>query len=147
AGRQPIVGLWTGTVAVVTLFIGASGVFIELQDALNTIWRVRRNARRGWWTFVKDRLLSFGMIIGIGCRLLVSLIVSAALSAMGSYLSSPFPARETFWQVSNFTVSLAIITFLFAMIFKILPDVKIAWRDVWMGGFITAILFTAGKFL
>jgi membrane protein len=97
--------------------------------------------------FIKDRLLSFAMVVGVGFLLLVSLALNAALSAMGTFASSLLPEQKLLWQILNFTVSLAIITLLFAMILKVLPDVKIAWRDVWVGAFVTALLFNLGKFL
>jgi membrane protein len=147
AAKKPGTGFLAGALAVITLFVGASGVFIELQDALNTIWNVKRKPGRGWRRFIMDRLLSFGMIVGVGFLLLVSLILSAGVTALGKYLSDAFPAEGLFWQVSNFMLSLAMITCLFAMILKILPDVRIAWRDVWLGAFLTAWLFNLGKFL
>jgi membrane protein len=147
AGKKTDAGLWAGVAAVTTLFVGATGVFVELQDALNTIWNVKRDASRGWKGFIRDRLLSFGMVVGIGFLLLVSLVLSAALAALGSYVGGLVSVGHLVSQTANFMLSLAIITFLFAMIFKFLPDVRIAWRDVWMGSFITALLFNFGKFL
>jgi membrane protein len=147
AGKESERGFWAGAAAVITLFVGATGVFVELQDALNTIWNVKRDASRGWIGFLRDRLLSFGMVVGIGFLLLVSLILSASLSAFGNYLGERITVGKFLWPVANFVLSLGVITLLFAMIFKFLPDVRIAWRDVWMGGFITALLFNLGKFL
>ena len=105
AGKKPGTGFLAGALAVITLFVGASGVFIELQDALNTIWNVKRKPGRGWRRFIRDRLLSFGMIVGVGFLLLVSLILSAGVTALGKYLSDTFPAEGLFWQVSNFYVA------------------------------------------
>ena len=147
AANQPRAGLWATVGAVGTLLAGATAVFVELQDALNTIWRVERKPGRGVRHFIKDRLLSFAMVVGVGFLLLVSLALNAALSAMGTFASSLLPEQKLLWQILNFTVSLAIITLLFAMILKVLPDVKIAWRDVWVGAFVTALLFNLGKFL
>jgi membrane protein len=134
-------------IALITLFIGASGVFIQLQDSLNAIWNVRRKPGRGLRNFIRNRLLSFAMLLGIGFLLIVSLVLSAALAAAGKFMSGIIPAQETVWHAGDFLISLGLITILFAMIFKILPDVKIAWRDVWFGAFITALLFNLGKFL
>jgi membrane protein len=132
---------------VVTLFVGATGVFVQLQDALNSIWGVRRKPGRGLRNFIKDRLLSFALILGIGFLLLVSLILSAGLSALGNFVTGLLPAQATLWQWINFGVSFGVITLLFAVIFKVLPDVKIAWRDVWIGALLTALLFNLGKYL
>ena len=147
AAHKPKTGAWAAIIAVVTLFVGATGVFVELQDALNSVWGVRRVSGRGLRNFIKNRLLSFALIAGIGFLLLVSLILSAGLSALGSFMVGLLPAQETIWQAINFMVSFGVITLLFAMIFKVLPDVKIAWRDVWIGAIITALLFNFGKLL
>lgn len=147
AARKPATGAWATAMAVTTLFVGATGVFVQLQDALNSIWGVRRKGGRGLSTFVKDRLLSFALIVGIGFLLLVSLALSAGLAALGNSISGLLPGQSTLWQWINFGVSFAVITLLFAMIFKVLPDVKIAWRDVWMGALLTALLFNLGKYL
>ncbi|HEX7566399.1 MAG TPA: YihY/virulence factor BrkB family protein [Bradyrhizobium sp.] len=147
AAHKPKTGAWAAIIAVVTLFVGATGVFVQLQDALNSVWGVRRVSGRGLRNFIKNRLLSFALIAGIGFLLLVSLILSAGLSALGSFMVGLPPAQETIWQAINFMVSFGVITLLFAMIFKVLPDVKIAWRDVWIGAIITALLFNFGKLL
>jgi membrane protein len=147
AANKPRAGAWATVIAVATLFVGATGVFVQLQDALNSVWGVRRVPGRGLRNFIKDRLLSFAIIVGIGFLLLVSLVLSAALSALGKFMSGLLPAQETIWWGINFVFSFGVITLLFAMIFKVLPDVKIAWRDVWIGAVITALLFNLGKFL
>lgn len=135
-------------IALGTLVITASGLFVELQDDLNFIWGVEEKPRQGIWGFIKNRLLSFAMIVGIGFLLLVSLLVSAALSALNKYFSGMIPGvASPLWPVLNLLVSFGVITLLFAMIYKVLPDVKIAWREVWVGAAITALLFTVGKFL
>lgn len=146
AARKPTTGAWATVIAVVTLFVGATGVFVQLQDALNSIWCVRRKPGRGLRNFIKDRLLSFALIVGIGFLLLVSLVLSAGLSALGNFMTGLLPAQETLWQWINFGVSFGVITLLFAMIFKVLPDAKIAWRDVWIGALLTALLFNLGKY-
>src|SRR5581483_11321726 len=145
--HQQAQGRIAGIVAIGTLLITATGLFLELQDDLNLIWSVKEKPGQGLTGFIKNRLLSFAMILGIGFLLLVSLLVSAALSALDKYFSGMIPGAAVFWQVVNVLVSLGVITLMFAMIYKVLPDVKIAWRDVWIGAVITAVLFTAGKFL
>jgi membrane protein len=139
-------GMVASVLAVVTLLLTSTGLFIELQSALNTVWGVESKPGQGVWGFLKNRLLSFAMIVGIGFLLLVSLVVSAALSAVSKYFSALVPGLDVLWTIVNLFVSLGVITVLFAMMFKVLPDVKIAWRDVWVGAFLTAALFTAGKF-
>jgi membrane protein len=127
--------------------VGATGVFVHLQDALNLIWGVRRVPGRGLRGFIKGRLLSFALILGVGFLLLVSLVLSAGLSALDKFMVELLPAQKTLWLGINFVISFGVITLLFAMIFKVLPDVKIAWRDVWIGAIITALLFNLGKYL
>ena len=133
---------------VILLLVGASGVFGELQDALNTIWNVRVDSKRGFWRTVKDRFLSFTMVLGVGFLLLVSLLISTAISAVMKYFNNllPGPGDALLLQGINIVLSLGIITLLFALIYKYLPDAEIRWRDVWMGSFVTALLFTIGKF-
>jgi len=145
AAHRPGAGTWATTIAALTLFVGATGVFVQLQGALNSVWGVHSPPRRGVVRFIKVRLLSFGMVLGIGFLLLVSLVVSAGLSALGQFAGGYLPAEERIWQALNFLVSFAIITLLFAAIFKVLPDVKIAWREVWAGATATALLFNLGK--
>ncbi len=143
---QPSTGLFATGLAVATLFLGASGVFGQLQDALNTVWGVEPKEGRGVWGFIKDRFLSFVAVLGTGFLLLVSLILSSALAAFGKWFGELLPLPETVLQLMNFAVSFVIITGLFALIFKVLPDAKVAWRDVWVGAGLTAALFTIGKF-
>jgi membrane protein len=139
-----------GTVAtllgVATLLLGATGAFGELQAALNTIWHAPPKTG-GMGELVRVRLLSFTMIVVVGFLLLVSLVVSAVLSAVGAYLSGLLPLPEIVLQMLNFAISIAVETLLFALMFKILPDVVIPWSDVWVGAGVTALLFEAGKFL
>lgn len=134
-------------IGVVTLLLGASGVFGQLQDAMNTIWEVTPRPGRGVMGMVKDRFLSFTMVLGTGFLLLVSLMLSATLSAVGDYFVNALPGGAIFWQVVNFLVSFAVITLLFALIYRVVPDVEIAWSDVWIGAVVTALLFTVGKLL
>jgi membrane protein len=147
AGR-PGKGVVSLVIGIVTLIIGASTVFGQLQSALNRIWDVEADPEKSAiGSFIRTRLLSLAMVIGIGFLLLVSLIVSAALAALGGYLEARTALPAGLLQAVNLLTSLGIITLLFAMMFKLLPDVKLAWRDVWFGAFVTAALFTAGKYL
>lgn len=131
----------------VTLFIGATSVFAELQRNIDLIWGARPNIERsGMWRFVKIRLLSFAMIVGIGFLLIVSLGVSAGISALSTLWGPLFARWEILLQLLNTAVSFGVITVLFALIYKVLPSVKIAWGDVWLGAAFTAMLFSAGKF-
>jgi membrane protein len=134
-------------VGLVTFFLGATGAFLELQTALNGIWRVKPKASAGFKDMLFQRLLSFGLVIGVGFVLLVSLLVSAGLSALNRYIGSIVPDIALVWQGVNTLVSLGVITLLFAMIYQFLPDVDLRWRDVWVGALVTAGLFTVGKFL
>ena len=135
-------------IGVVTLIIGATTVFTELQSALDRIWESpAAEKKEGIWNLLRSRLLSFGMILAIGFLLLVSLVVSAALSALGSWWAPMFGGWEILLQVVNFIVSLVVVTALFAMVYKFLPRAKIGWHDVWIGATATALLFTLGKFL
>jgi len=134
-------------VGVATLLFGATGVFGQLQDALNTIWEVTPKQGRGIWGIIKDRFISFTMVLGVGFLLMVSLVLSAGLAAVNEFMSGALDNVAYVGQVINFIVSFGVITLLFAMIYKILPDVEIAWSDVWIGAAVTALLFTIGKFL
>ena len=140
-----------GTLAVVfgvgLLLFGATGVFAELQDALNTIWEVQVKEKGGILVAIKDRLLSFTMVLGMAFLLLVSLVLTAALSTIGGMLNVWLPFGEVVAKALDFAISFGVITLLFAMIYKVLPDVKIAWSDVWIGAAATSALFTLGKFV
>jgi membrane protein len=140
-------GLMATIIAVITLLVGSTGVFVELQDALNLVWGVKPKANSSWFHFLRDRVISFAMVLAIGFLLLVSLILSAGLTALGNYLGSFAPQWHVIWRGLNFLFSFGVVTLLFALIFKVLPDVRIAWKDVWIGAVITAFLFTLGKFL
>ena len=119
----------------------------ELESNLNRIWKIEPDKRSGSWHFLRTRLLSFGMVLAIGFLLIVSLVVSAAIAAWGKYWGGWFGGMETLLHVANFTVSVAIITVLFAIIYKFMPRVAIRWRDVWIGALVTSLLFSFGKFL
>lgn len=146
AANQPKASLFATIVGFTTLFIGANSVFIQLQQALNAIWNVRAKSS-GIRKFFRYRFLSFLALLGIGFILLVSLIISAALDAVSKWMHGIVPAHYFILKCIDFGTSMGIVTLLFAMIFKMLPDVRIAWRDVWVGSLITALLFTVGKFL
>src|SRR5205085_10356579 len=119
-------------IASVTLLIGSSGVFMELQAALNTIWDVKQQPGAGIWGFIKHRLLSFAMVLSIGFLLLVSLILTAAISGVSKKFSFWMPGLEALSQILNFAASFGVITLLFALIFKYMPDVRMPWRVVWI---------------
>lgn len=131
---------------IVTLLIGATGVFTELQDALNTIWRVRTKEGRSVWQIVRERFLSFTVVIGTAFLLLISLVVSALLTALGNWLSSSLAGGEFFWRGFNMVLSFLSVTLLFTIIFKMLPDVRLPWRPVFVGALTTALLFMLGKY-
>lgn len=143
--KAPAAGILSTLVGIVVLLFGASGVFGELQSALNAIWEVEPKPGRGIRGVVRDRLFSFAMVMGVAFLLLVSLIASAVLSAVGHFLSDSLPGGEVLWQGLNLVISLAIIASLFTFMFKMVPDAKVAWRDAWIGGAVTAVLFTLGK--
>jgi membrane protein len=144
--QKPGSGIAAGLIGVVMLLLGASGVMGELKSALNTIWEVPATKSAGVWGFVRARFFSFTMVLGVGFLLLVSLVVSAALAAMGTFFQGFLPVPEIVLHVVNFVVSFAVITGLFALIFRYVPDAKIAWKDVWLGAAVTAFLFTIGKY-
>jgi membrane protein len=145
AANRKIVGIWSTIGALGTLAAGAMGFFVELQDSLNTIWGVERKTGCTLKYFIKDRRLSFGMVLGIGFLLLASLVLNTAISAVGKFATGPWLEHSWIWSGVNFVVSLGVITLLFAMILKVLPDARIAWSDVWFGAFVTAFLFNLGK--
>jgi membrane protein len=144
--RKPGAGIVASLLGVATLLFGASGVFGELKDALNTIWEAQPKPRPGLWGFIRDRVLSFGMVLVIGFLLLISLVISTVLAGLGSFAAGRLPAVAGVMEAVNFVVSLGVFTLLFALIFKVLPDARVAWRDVWVGAAITAVLFAVGKF-
>jgi membrane protein len=140
-------GVVATAIGVVTLLVGASAVFGELQDALNTIWEAKPSPKSGMWDVVRKRLLSLSMVAVIGFLLLVSLTISAMLNAIGAYLGDVLPVPPVVLEALNFVVSFAVTTILFASVFKVLPDVDTQWSDVWIGSVATAVLFTIGKSL
>ncbi|WP_426583354.1 YihY/virulence factor BrkB family protein [Mucilaginibacter sp. R-33] len=135
----------------VTLLLGASSIFIEIQDSLNIIWRVKAKPKSGWMQLLKNRFVSFSLIISLGFLLLASLIINLVISALKDQIQHFFPGIDSFTkvfvQVLNLGITLVVITTLFGIIFKFLPDVKIKWRDVRSGAVFTAILFMIGQYL
>jgi membrane protein len=144
SASQPRAGIVGGILGIAMLLFGAAGLFGQLQDAMNTIWEVEPKPGRGVWGFLQDRFLSLTMVLGLAFLLLVSLLLSAAVAALVRLFGS--------WQTGllgyavNEFVSFLVVTAIFAMIFKFLPDAKIAWRDVWLGAALTSLLFVIGKF-
>lgn len=134
-------------IGIATLLFGASGVFGQLQDSLNTVWGVAPKPGQGVWGIIKSRFLSFTMVLGVGFLLLVSLVVSAVLSAMSEFISGYFDEYVIMGQILNIVISFGFITLLFTLMFKVLPDVDVAWGDVWIGAVVTAFLFTLGKYV
>ena len=132
---------------IALLLFGAAGVFGQLKDALNTIWEVKPKPNLGFMHTIKERFFSFTMVLGTGFLLLVSLVLNAALAAFGVWLRSFMPGGDVVWQVINAVVALGVVTLMFALLFKFLPDVKIGWKDVWIGALVTAILFLVGQLL
>jgi membrane protein len=147
SARSPAGGTIGTIVGSVVLFVGASGVFGELQFALNQIWEVKAKPGRGIVGEIRDRFFSFTMVLGVAFLLLVSLVLSAAVSAAGHLFAGALPGGELLWQLLSFLLSFGMVTVLFALIFKIVPDVEIRWSDVWAGAAMTALLFTVGKSL
>nr|WP_290225240.1 YihY/virulence factor BrkB family protein [Trichocoleus desertorum] len=143
---NPSSGIIATVISVVTLLLGASGVFAQLQDALNTIWEVPP-PQEGVKGMVKARATSFAMILVIGFLLLVSLVASTVLATVGNFFGHLIPGLAILWQVVNFVISFGVITLLFALIYRVLPDVRVPWGDVWHGAIVTALLFTVGKWL
>jgi membrane protein len=142
---KPAAGTVASIVGIIMLLVGAGGLFGELQDALNTVWEVQPKPGRGILGALRERFLSFTMVLGSAFLLLVSLVVSAALAALGGMFGSW--STSIIGEAINFVVSFGVVTLLFAMIYRYLPDAKVSWRDVWFGSVVTAALFTLGKLL
>lgn len=139
-------GILATIVGFVTLIVGATGVMIELQDALNTVWKVVVKPGRGLKGILRDRLLSFGIVLGFGFLLLVSLVLSAVVTFLDSWIGGLIPGWIVVGYVLSYGLSLGLVMLVLAAIFKILPDVKMSWSDVWVGALVTSVLFHAGKF-
>jgi len=138
-------GIVATAVGSIAFVVAATGAFLELQAALNIIWRVRPNPRGFFKPFVINRLLSFGLVVAIGFLLMVSLAVTAALAALSGWLAERSPSIPLVWSVITVLVSLIVTTALFALLYRVLPDVHLRWRDVTAGAFVTAVLFTIGQ--
>lgn len=137
---------WGSIVGIIILLMGATGVFVELQKTLNQIWNVKTKPQNGIWLMLRSRLFSFGLILAIAFLLTISLVISTALVAISKYFiveSSQF--IQTIYNTINFIISFLVISALFGMMFKILPDAKIKWKHVWLGSLVTGFLFTVGK--
>jgi membrane protein len=147
SARKPSSSIWAAVLGTVTLVLGASGAFTELRGALNIVWEAPPKPGRGIWGAMRDRLLSFAMVLVLGFLLLVSLAVSAGLAAVHGFSVGLWPGAKVLLEVLNAAFSFGVVTVLFAAIFKLLPDTKIDWRDVWAGAATTAALFTVGKTL
>ncbi|MDB4982850.1 MAG: Ribonuclease [Myxococcales bacterium] len=139
-------GVIATIVGFVTLLVGATGVMIELQDSLNTVWKVVAKPGRGLKGILRDRLLSFGIVLGFGFLLLVSLVLSAGVAVLGAWIGGMIPGWLVIGYLLSYVISLGLVALVLAAIFKILPDVKISWRDVWVGALVTSVLFHLGKF-
>ncbi|MBS0450727.1 MAG: YihY/virulence factor BrkB family protein [Proteobacteria bacterium] len=148
AARESDKGLLASAISAVVLLVGATTVFAELQSALDRIWHVPEVEKpSGVWAVLRARLLSFGLILGLAFLLIVSLLISAGLAAFEGWYGGIFPGWEVLLQALNAVISLVIVTLLFAMIFKLMPTAPIAWRDVWIGAAVTAVLSELGKLL
>jgi membrane protein len=142
---RPREGMVATVIGIGTLLFAAIGVVVQLKDALNTVWEVETTPGSGVWRFVRSYVLSLAGVLALGFLLLTSLLLTAALAAAGKYVVPYLP--EATLQVAGFAASFALISLLFAMMFKWLPDTKVEWRDVWLGAILTAALFEVGKFL
>jgi len=146
--QAPTQGIIATVISIVVLLVGSTTVFAELQSALDRIWEVPAAEKSsGIWNTIRARLLSFGLVLALAFLLIVSLIISAMLSAMGSWAASLLPAWEFLLQAINIVIGLGFTTVLFAMIYRFMPRASVAWRDVWTGAIVTAVLFEIGKFL
>jgi len=144
--RQHEAGVLNAAIGVVILMVGATGVFVELQDSINFIWSVKAKPKKGWLRFLRNRLLSFSLIIGIGFLLLVSLALNAALDLLSNKLLQYFKESVYLFYILNNAIIIIVISSLFAVVFKVLPDARIRWKDAFVGALFTTALFLLGKF-
>ena len=144
---QPKIRGIASWISIGVLILGASGIFAQLQDALNTVWKVKPQPGQGILPFIRKRISSFLMVLAIGFLLMFSLVLSAIVSAMTRYSADLLPSSAIPWRELDFLLSLSLVTFLFCLMFKYVPDVKIAWKDVVVGSVMTALLFLFGKYL
>ena len=147
SANAPAQDVFAMVVSIVTLVIGATTVFGELQSDLDRIWRVPAAKQSGIWNLLRSRFLSFGLVLGLGFLLLVSLVVSAAIAALGKWSNGFFAGWEAILHALSLSLSFAITTLLLALIYRLMPRARIAWRDVWFGATVTALMFEIGKFL
>src|SRR6202035_564108 len=147
SASKPQSGLLATTIGIIVGLFGASGVFGQLQEALNTIWGVKAKPGAGLWAFFRARFLSFAMVAGVCFLLLISLTIESVLRGLSNYLQNLLPGGHILVLILFLILDLGVVIVLFAMIFRFLPDMKIAWRDVWIGASLTAVLFVVGKFL
>jgi len=145
SANKPEQGLLATVIGTAVLLFSALGVVVQLKDAFNTVWEVDEKKISGVWQFIRTYLMSLAAVIAVGFLLLISLAFTTALSAAGQYLGAQLP--QTVLQVAGSLVSFAVITAMFAIMFKLLPDTEVEWRDVWLGAGITAALFELGKLL
>jgi len=138
---------WVTVVSVITFMIGVTTVFIEIQDSINTIWSIRAKPKRGWVRFLITRLVSFSMVVGIGFLLMVSLVLSAALSMLGDWITANISTFTWLAFIISNVITMVVVMLLFAVIFKVLPDANLRWADALIGSFFTAVLFLIGKYL
>lgn len=143
---KPTVSGIASLLSLGVLLWGSTNVFSQLQSSLNAIWNVEPKPGGGIWSVIRTRLLSFGMVLGLGFLLLVSLLFSTVLTALTTSFSQFLPGIDWLWQILNYVIALGIMTLLFGLIFKVLPDVEAAWKDIWIGAALTALLFTIGQF-
>lgn len=146
SASKPKSGAIATIIGIVMLLFGAAGVFGQLQDALDTIWNVEKPKTGGFMGLIKDRFLSMAMVFGIGFLLLVTLVIDAGISAMGHYIGQRIAGGEALLHIVQLVISFGLVTVLFALTFRYLPHVRVAWKDVWFGAALTAFLFVVGKF-
>jgi membrane protein len=148
-GSSQTGGIISTVVGLVLMVVASTGVFVQLQDSLNTVWNVpeRKTAGLGIWRMIRSRLLSFSVVLALGFLLLVSLVLGAVLSGLKDWLSARFGLPAAGLEVLNLALSFVLSTLLFALIFKVLPDAHVSWRGVWVGAVVTAVLFNLGKYL
>jgi membrane protein len=145
-GTESKNSLWATIIGVITILVGATGVFVELQKALNIIWKVKAKPRRAVFTVIRTRLFSFGLILSIGFLLLISLTITTIIAIMSEWVMNHWPNIVLIiFYALNFIISFGVVMLLFALLFKILPDAKIQWKHLWLGSIITTLLFILGK--
>jgi membrane protein len=145
--NQPKIRGVASLISIGVLLIGASGFFAQLQDALNTVWKVKPQPGQGVWIFIRKRVASFLMVLAMGFLLILSLVLSAVVGALSKYRVDSLPGSAILWENLDLIISLGLMTFIFGLMFKYVPDAKIVWKDVFVGAVITAVLFLFGKFL